>query len=1307
MTYRISRVAAAFVILMGAIHLLGWHFHPEWFINGFLGNPYSMRPNAALCFVLSGIALGLLQRQRLPRRWQRIVRGLAGFVIAIATLTLLQYLFRWNFGIDELLVPDLRASVTVPYPGRMSASVAVNFILSGISLLLLAQQTPQKDKDRLAQIVSLVVALIALVGLSCYLFNAQVLYELWVPTTTTAFSTAVTFLVLSLGILFSRPEQGLMPTILSPLLGGMMARRVLPWAIALPLVLGWLLFQGHQRDWYDEPTAYAILMIGEVTLFSTGIYILAQLLNRIEGDRQESQRWFQSAIMNSPVPIMLHAEDGEVLQLNLAWSRISGYQLADIPTLNDWTEKADLERTQPFRKPIQNIDALEASQVLEKEKTIRTKIGENRVWYFYAVRLEKTGDRRRLTMTTAVDITDRRQAEQALRELNQTLEHRIAERTVELEQELHQRQQIEAKLRSNQALLNSLIECTPDIIAAMDTNFTCMVANETAKREFSKLFGSRFEVGDNLIEALSHLPREQANAREVWGRAFRGEHFSLILELGALNQDRHYYEMNYSSMRDPSGKILGASLMGRDVNNRIKADQALRESEARFQAFMNHSPALAWISDRDGKIVYCNQNVANVFLQPVDELLGKTPFDLHPREIAEQHIANTRLVADGGEVVEAIESAFRSHGSLGEFLVYKFPIEIDGGEHLVGGVGLDITNQIQAEKALRESEAKLKAILDNAPAGIYLQDLEGKFLLVNQYFLDLLQVSEQQCLGKTFAEFFPGEFAEQVEANERNLVEKGVPYYFEEDIPLPDGIHPFYTVKLILQDLSGQPYALCGISTDISDRKRAEIALLEAKEVAEAANMTKSAFLANMSHELRTPLNAILGFTQILAQDSSLNPQQQEQIAIINSSGEHLLNLINDVLEISKIEAGRSALHLSNFDFYALLTALEAMFQLKAASKGLQMIFDPDKVPQYITTDESKLRQVLTNLVGNAIKFTREGGVSLRVRARELKEANLEPASRFCFYFEIEDTGMGIAEEELPGLFMPFHQTATGKTASEGTGLGLSISRKFVQMMGGDIEVSSRLDVGTLVKFTLQVSVAQASDLTTARQVQRIIGLEPDQPTYRILVADDRPESRRLIRCYLEPLGFEVREAENGKQALEVWENWEPHLIVMDMQMPVMNGYEATRQIKCHVKGQATVVIALTASAFEENRSLILSAGCDDFLRKPCRQEVLLETFAQHLGVRYQYQDLESAIEDRGDSRDAAFIPGPAALQGMALTWIGALHNAALAADSEAIEELIQEIPEGSRAIAHCLQDWTDNFRFDKITELTQELLYE
>ncbi len=1305
MTDRISRIATALVILMGAIHLLSWHFNLEGLTTSFAGTPYGMKPNTALCFVFCGIALGLLQQQRLPQRWRSQVQGLAGVVIAIASVTLLQYIFGWNFGIDELLVPHLQGSLSGPYPARMGESVAVNFIIIGISLLLLAQQTPHKD--RLAQILSLVVALIALVSLAGHLFGSEVLYELLVPTTTTAFNTSITFLLLTLGILCSRPKQGPMQTIVSPLMGGIIARQLLPWAIALPWVLSWLIFQGQKLKWYDEPTTYAALMISEIVIFSTGIYVQAQVLNRIDSDRQQSYRWFQAAIMNSPVPIMLHTEDGEVLQINLAWSRISGYQQADIPTVKDWSEKAYPDQTPTLTEPNPKLYPLEAGQVLEKEQTVCTKTGQNRVWYFYTGTLGKTANGRRITLSTAVDITERKQVQQALLELTQTLENRIAERTDQLEQELKQRQQIEEHLRSSKALLKSLIECSPDIIAAIDTEFNCLVANDPAKAEFSKLFGRPFEVGHNLLEALSHLPHEQANSKEVWGRAFRGEHFSLTLELGDLNQVRHYYEMNYSSMRDPAGKVLGASLIGRNVDARIKADQALRESEARFQAFMNYSPALAWINNHDGKIVYCNQNLANLFGQSVDELVGKTPFDLHPQELAEQHVANNRLVADGGKVIEAIESAFRPDGSLGEFLVYKFPIKIEGKEHLVGGVGLDITKQIQTEKAVRESEAKLKAILDNAPAGFFLKDLQGKIVLANQYILDLLQISEQECLGKTASELIPGEFSEQVEAQERNLIENGVPYSCEEYLPGPDGIHTYYTIKLILHDLSGQPYGLCGITTDITDRKQAEIALLKGKEAAEAANLTKSAFLANMSHELRTPLNAILGFTQILARDSSLNPQQQEQIAIINQSGEHLLNLINDVLEISKIEAGRSALHLSSFDFYDLLTGLEAMLQVKAASKGLQIIFDRDTVPQYITTDESKLRQVLTNLVGNAIKFTREGGVSLRVRATALKEADSEDTSRFYFYFEIEDTGMGIASEELPGLFTPFHQTTTGKTTSEGTGLGLSISRKFVQMMGGDIEVTSQLDVGTLVKFTIQVAIAQANDLKTASQVHRIIGLEPDQPLYRILVVDDRPDSRRLIRCYLEPLGFQVREAENGQQALEVWENWEPHLIVMDMQMPVMNGYEATRQIKRHLKGQATIVIALTASAFEENRSLILSAGCDEFLRKPCRQQVLLETFAQHLGVRYRYEDSESGIENKGNSSDLTFIPDSSALQEMPLPWINALHNAALAADSEAIEELIQEIPESLAAIAHCLRDWTDNFRFDKISKLTQEFLYE
>ncbi|MDP8965323.1 MAG: PAS domain S-box protein [Cyanobacteriota bacterium] len=494
-------------------------------------------------------------------------------------------------------------------------------------------------------------------------------------------------------------------------------------------------------------------------------------------------------------------------------------------------------------------------------------------------------------------------------------------------------------------------------------------------------------------------------------------------------------------------------------------------------------------------------------------------------------------------------------------------------------------------------------------------------------------------------------------------------------------------------------------------RHNAEEALRCAKEAAEAANRSKSAFLANMSHELRTPLNAILGFSQLMAHSSSLTQDQQENLGIISRSGEHLLALINDVLEMSKIEAGRTTLYQQSFNLYRLLDYLEEMLQLKAKSKGLQLTFErtPD-LPQYVKTDESKLRQVLFNLLGNAIKFTQAGSVTLRVKPgngdkEELsKNISLSPQSPFptpySLIFEVEDTGPGIAPEELSILFDAFVQTETGRNSQQGTGLGLAISRQFVKMMGGDITVSTRLGEGTIFTFDVQVGLAEVTEIQTEQPSQRPIALAPNQPKYRILVVEDTQENRQLLVKLLELFNFEVREAVNGQEAIALWECWHPHLIWMDMRMPVMDGYEATRHIKAQPKGRDTVIIALTASAFEEERTVALSAGCDDFVRKPLQEAVIFEKMAQYLGVSYVY---EQSIQS--SSQQNATSPGVLTretLAAMPAEWVTQLNEAATQVDGELISQLIAQIPQEQVDLANGLTDLVNNYRFDRIIALTQ-----
>ncbi|MEG3858258.1 response regulator [Microcoleus sp. herbarium12] len=501
------------------------------------------------------------------------------------------------------------------------------------------------------------------------------------------------------------------------------------------------------------------------------------------------------------------------------------------------------------------------------------------------------------------------------------------------------------------------------------------------------------------------------------------------------------------------------------------------------------------------------------------------------------------------------------------------------------------------------------------------------------------------------------------------------------------------------------------LQQEIIERKKAE-------EVAAAASLAKSQFVANMSHELRTPLNAILGFTQVMSRDSLLNNENIENLRIINRSGQHLLELINDVLDLSKIEAGIIGLDERSFDLYQLLDTLEEMFQIKAELTNLQLrFFVQANVPQYIKTDEKKLRVCLINLLGNAIKFTPEGG-SIWLRAsmeskqdRPESEINLNYSSteEFGIIFEVEDTGVGIAVAELDNLFDAFVQTEAGKKAADGTGLGLTITKKYVQIMGGDIGIESVLGEGSRFKFNIRAFAATESEITVTT-LQRVIGLEAEQQVYRILAVDDNQENRLLLVKMLQPIGFEVLEAENGLQAVELWESWQPDLIWLDTRMPVMDGLEAVRQIRVKEKATQgrTVIIALTASTFEERKGEIIAAGCDDFVRKPFQEQILFDKMTCYLGVRYIYEELPQLPVGAlrryfvAEKPDSFFV---SLLTEMPLYWVQELNEAVNDVNEELAIEIVDRISETHPILAQALNDLLADYRLDRILNLTQLIL--
>jgi len=415
------------------------------------------------------------------------------------------------------------------------------------------------------------------------------------------------------------------------------------------------------------------------------------------------------------------------------------------------------------------------------------------------------------------------------------------------------------------------------------------------------------------------------------------------------------------------------------------------------------------------------------------------------------------------------------------------------------------------------------------------------------------------------------------------------------------------------------------------------------------------------------------------------------------------------VLEMSKIEAGRMTLQEKSFDLYYLLDGLEEMFRLRAEEKGLALSFERAKnVPQYVRMDEGKLRQVLSNLLGNAVKFTQEGSVTLRVESRGEPAMPQLPTPHVNLHFEVEDTGPGIAPEDLAAVFDPFVQATTEQGAQEGTGLGLSISRQYVRLLGGDLSVSSDgvPGHGTLFGFDVQVATVGRADpagVQAAQPRRRVLGLAPDQPVYRLLVAEDKETNRKLLVKLLKPLGFEVREATNGQEAIQTWERWEPHLILMDMRMPLMDGYEATKYIKSEIKRRKpelqTVVIALTASAFEEDHERVLAEGCDDFVRKPFREVEIFDMLAKHLAVRFVYEEEHP--------RPARARPGgaltPGALAALPAGWLADLQQATIKADLSLILALVDQIREQSPALAGALGDLAHNYEYKKLLKLIEQ----
>jgi len=442
--------------------------------------------------------------------------------------------------------------------------------------------------------------------------------------------------------------------------------------------------------------------------------------------------------------------------------------------------------------------------------------------------------------------------------------------------------------------------------------------------------------------------------------------------------------------------------------------------------------------------------------------------------------------------------------------------------------------------------------------------------------------------------------------------------------------------------------------------------LEKARDQAMAANKAKSIFLANMSHELRTPLNGILGFTQIFKLDQNLSDEQRSGIDVIHRSGEHLLSLITDILDLSKIEADRIELNPINFRLDTCLKNIIDLFKIRCKTKGLIFVYEAlSHLPKSVHADEKRLRQILINLLGNAIKFTKEGQITLKAGYHNEQ-----------IRFQVEDTGAGISEEEIMDIFKPFHQVGDKTLHAEGTGLGLTITKKLVEMMGGELHVKSTLGKGTVFWLTVNLPEVDSPIEDEEHNQSVIVGFK--ETGYRILVADDRSENRHFLIRFLMPLGFEIAEAADGVECLEKAREFHPDLILMDLVMPLMDGFEATRQIRQTPELKDIIVIMITASAFEWHKKQSEEAGCDGFIAKPVSTQELLEFLKKYLKLTWIYKDGDSVqAEEFVESIDEEFeeLLGPSEEQAKILL------NLVMMGDICSIIEEVEKFEKDNRKI--------------------------
>jgi PAS domain S-box-containing protein len=775
----------------------------------------------------------------------------------------------------------------------------------------------------------------------------------------------------------------------------------------------------------------------------------------------------------------------------------------------------------------------------------------------------------------------------------------------------------------------------------------------------------------NLVQATEEIANGQFD---------RSVQVPRITELGLLSRS---FNKMAAQLRESFQNLAQAN---EELEIRVEArTQDLRQSEKKFaQIFLSSPNPTSIVRMRDRQVVEVNDSALRFFgYVGADEAdSGSLRLDIWEDERERREVF--QILKETGSVRNR-EYTFHTKSGEPRTVLYSGEIiELNDEPYLLGILN-DISDRKQLEMELWRSQKFFDSIIDNIPLAVYVKDASNDFRIEiwNQASEDMFGITKRAIFWRRAEEFYSRKQVDFFTEGDREAITTGNIIEIPEAVldTVDKGKLVLRTLKVPVFNENGQEAYLICISEDISDRKQAEIALQTAKEAAEVANRAKSEFLANMSHELRTPLNGILGYVQILKRHPNLSSQQEEGLNIIQQCGEHLLTLIGDILDISKIEARRMELHPQSFNLASFLHNIADIFEIRAEQKGIAFEYIAlTQLPTGVNADEQRLRQILINLLGNAIKFTDRGYVHFQVSVMD----STNPSTT-KIRFQVDDTGSGISSDQLEAIFLPFQQVGDSRRMTEGTGLGLAISKKLVEMMDTKLQVSSNLGEGSSFWFDLDLQVDDHFvDLRSDRDRQ-IVGYQQSssRDAIRVLIADDKRENRLVLSHLLAPLGFETMEAVNGAECLQKAIEFKPDLILLDLVMPVIDGFEATRQLRQIPQFKNTIIFAVSASVFGQDQDASIDVGCNAFIPKPVREETLLEHIKTFLGLEWEYtpdqtemplaidRDLEkSNTQTSTPSRDrpkdrASIIPDPEILNNLLQL---AMMGDAIALEEQAIQ---------------------------------------